>query len=92
MDAVIHAERVDRGGGKRTYEAKLSSLPEGVFIEHDGRPWLVRARRLTPWTFGGYGPLVDLDPSTEVRVLTPESVVRTIRAGFKPGIHPGVGP
>src|ERR1700746_1497160 len=35
MDAVIHAERVERGGGKKTYEAALSSLPDGAFVEHE---------------------------------------------------------
>ena len=91
MDAVIHAERLERGGGKRTYEAPLSSLPEGTFVEHEGRPHLVRDGRLFPWSFGGYGPGRDLDPSTTVRVLTPESIVRTIRSGFVPEIHPGAG-
>ena len=81
MDDVIHAERVERGGGKKTYQAVLSSLPDGTFIEHDGRPHLVRCGRLLAWSFGGYGPARDVDPSTAVRVLTPESIVRAIRRG-----------
>lgn len=91
MDAGIHAERAMRGGGKKTYEAALSSLPEGAFIEHDGRPWLVRRGRVLPWSFAGYGMASILKTSATVRVLTPESLVRTIRAGFTPGIDPSAG-
>jgi hypothetical protein len=91
MDDVIHAERVERGGGKKTYEAALSSLPQGVLIEHGGRPYLIRGGRLLPWSFAGYGPAMSMDPSTTVRVLTAESLVRVIRAGFGPGLHPSAG-
>jgi len=91
MDEVIHAERVERSGGKKTYETVLSSLPDGTFIEHDGRPCLVRRGRLLLWSFGGYGPARDVDPATAVRVLTPQSIVLTIRAGFAPQVHPSAG-
>jgi hypothetical protein len=37
VDGVLHSERVQPGGGKKTYEALLSSLPGGVIVEliHD---------------------------------------------------------
>ncbi|HKD18503.1 MAG TPA: hypothetical protein VKG23_11610, partial [Thermoanaerobaculia bacterium] len=60
MDRVIHADRVERGGGKRTYEAALSSLPTGALVELDGRPGLVRDGRLLPWSFAGYGAALSL--------------------------------
>jgi len=88
MDNVIHADRWERGGGKRTYDARLASLPDGVFVEHDGRPDLVHGGRLLPWSFGGYGLPRGVTPSTAVRVLTPESLVLTVRAGFAPELHP----
>jgi len=92
MDTVIHADRFERGGGKKTYEAALSSLPEGAFVERDGREHLIRGGLLLPWNFAGYGPAArDLEPSTTVRVLTPASIVRTIRAGFVPVVHPSAG-
>ena len=44
MDLVLHADRLD-GRGKRTYEARLGELPDGVLVERGGRPWLLAARR-----------------------------------------------
>jgi hypothetical protein len=91
MDAVIHHERVEPGGEKKTYGAVLSSLPDGTLIEHEDRPYLARRGGLLSWSFGGYGPARGLDPSARVRVLTPESIVRAIRAGFTPMVHPSAG-
>jgi hypothetical protein len=91
MDAVIHAERVERGGGKKTHDAPRSALPEGAFVEHDGRAYLIRGGRLLPWSFAGYGPARDVESATMVRVLTPASIARTIRAGFVPQVHPSAG-
>jgi hypothetical protein len=91
MDRMIHADMVERGGGKKTYGAMLSALPDGVFIEHAGRPYLVRAGRLLAWSFARYGSALGLDPSTTIRVLTPESLVRVIRAGFAPLVHASAG-
>src|SRR5262249_60007048 len=55
MDRVLHSERLLPGGGKRTYQAALSSLPAGVIVEHGGNPHLIRAGKLRPWSFAGYG-------------------------------------
>ena len=91
MDAVIHADRVMRGGEKKTHEAELSSLPDGILVEHDGRPALLRGGGLRPWSFGGYGSAADAPPTVRVRVITPESLVGVIRAGFVPEVHPSAG-
>ncbi|SRR6266542_592775 len=91
IDRVLHSERVQRGGGKKTYEAILSSLPAGVIIEHEGRPYLHWAGKLQPWTFFGYGPAADVSSAAEVKVLTPKSIVRAIRAGFVPHVHESAG-
>jgi hypothetical protein len=91
IDRVLHAERLDAGGGKRTYVAVLSSLPDGTMVEHAGRPHLVRDGRLWTWSFSGYGPAVDAPPETEVAVLTPRSIVLAIQAGFVPQVHESAG-
>jgi hypothetical protein len=87
IDRVLHAERLDAAGGKRTYPAVLSSLPDGTIVEHAGGPHLIRDGRLSPWSFFGYGPAVDVAPETEVAVLTPRSIVLAIEAGFVPQVH-----
>ena len=90
MDALMHTDRFE-SGGKKTYEAPLSALPEGAFVERDGQVDLIRGGRMLPWSFAGYGSARDLAPSTTVRVLTPRSIVRVIRAGFAPRVHPSAG-
>jgi hypothetical protein len=86
IDRVLHAERLDRKGRKKTYRAVLSSLPDGTMVEHAGSPHLIWRGKLRPWSFGGYGPGVSLAPDEEVNVLTPRSIVGAIRAGFVPQV------
>ena len=87
IDAVLHAERLSPDGGKKTYEAPLSSLPDGSMIEHAGLPHLLWRGSLRPWSFEGYGPPLHAGGSARVTVLTPPSIVSAIRAGFEPQIH-----
>jgi hypothetical protein len=87
IDRVLHSERVQRGGGKKTYKAILSSLPAGVIVEHEGRAYLLWAGKLRPWSFAGYGPADDVSSEAGVKVLSPRSIVRAIKAGFVPHVH-----
>jgi len=87
MDRVLHAERLTRKRGKATYAARLSSLPDGVVVEHGGRACLKWGGRLLPWSFDGYGRPVAASSSARVDVLTPRSIVRAIRSGFVPQVH-----
>lgn len=41
IDKILHQDRAVRGGKKVTYTDMLSNLPDGVFIEQEGKPWLV---------------------------------------------------
>jgi len=90
MDAVLHAERLRPDGTKRTYDAPLSSLPDGTLVEHEGRSHLHLRGALRPWSFEGYGPAVRVPAGARVAVLTPESIVRAIQAGFTPQVHGSV--
>ena len=40
-----------------------------------------------PWSFSGYGPAEPLAPDAAVQVLTPPSIVLTLRAGYVPQVH-----
>jgi hypothetical protein len=88
IDRVLHADRVDGGGGKRLHQAKLGDLPEGSMIAQDGRAWLVMGGNLIAWSPSGYGEGRAAPASTSVQVLTPASLVEVIRAGYQPGLHP----
>jgi hypothetical protein len=86
IDRVLHADRLDPKGRKKTFRATLSSLPDGTFVEHAGLPHLIWRGKLRPWSFAGYGPGVDAAPDEKVNVLTPRSAVGAIRAGFVPQV------
>jgi hypothetical protein len=82
IDRWLHAERLESAP-----EESFSALPAGTMVEVDGRPCLVLDGGLRPWSFQGYGPEFRVPARTRVRVLTPRSIVRAIRAGFVPVVH-----
>ena len=88
IDRTLHSERAIRGGGKRTFDVKLSNLPVGAMFEYEGHAFLVATRGHLPWSFEGYGAPKNIDGITSVKVLTPESIVRTFATGFSPNTHP----
>src|SRR5258708_37657421 len=54
MDLVLASDRRLRGGRKKTYVARVGSLPDGAFVVRDGAAWLPREGRLRRWTPPGY--------------------------------------
>jgi hypothetical protein len=93
MDAVLHAERVDRRTRRQvTRPARAGDLPDGVMVRPGSGSdvGLVRAGRFRPWTFTGYGPPVPLEAGTRVELLTPPASVAVLRAGYEPLLHPSV--
>ncbi|MEY2438062.1 MAG: hypothetical protein QOF97_2898 [Acidimicrobiaceae bacterium] len=69
------------------WEAEVGGLPDGVVVEHEEHAALVRDSRLWTWHHDGYtGP--ERTPTGRVRVLTPQSTVATIAAGYAPVLHP----
>lgn len=92
VDRLLHAERVDASGRKRTWSANLIDLPDGTIIvlDDDPNPLLVREGRVHPWTPGGYGAPWTLSPRTRVTVLTPPSIVRLVAHGYPVHLHPSV--
>lgn len=91
IDRRLHAERVNTDRTKRCFTAGLAGLPDGVMVRHDlwgDTPHLVRGDRLLAWSAGGYTGRVARPADLDVEVLTPESTVRAIRAGYAPDLHP----
>jgi hypothetical protein len=91
MDDRLHAERVSPDCSKRCFTAMLAGLPDGVMVRHDlwdDTAHLVLGDRLLAWSAGGYIGRVARPDDLEVGVLTPESTVRAIRAGYAPDLHP----
>lgn len=94
MDERLHAERIDHSRHKRTFRARLGDLPGGVFVtwpEESEQALLIQGDSLLVWTPGGYAATIARRNSDAVSVLTPESTIAAIRAGFIPQVHPSSG-
>jgi hypothetical protein len=90
IDHRLHAERLEPGRTKRTFQATLHDLPDGVFVIREGREnqaLLLQGRSLLVWSPGGYRARMPRMAREPVRVLTPYCIVEAIRAGFEPQIH-----
>ncbi len=91
IDELLHADRLEPSGGKRTYSANLDDLPDGVFVtlEDDRKhALLILGDALLVWSPAGYRERLPRAKGVEVSVLTPRSTVAVIRAGFVPEVHP----
>lgn len=83
IDKVLHAARLNAGGGQRTWSARLADLPDGTMIEHAGECVLLWQGQQMLWSFAGYTPLqLTLKDDAEVKVLTPEPIVQLFAAGL----------
>ncbi|MBN9388226.1 MAG: hypothetical protein J0I20_09265 [Chloroflexi bacterium] len=89
LDNILHRERLTSNREKVVYRAELAELPDGVFVRFPGEttPYLVAGAELRPWTPAGYEKAVPRPAGVTVEVLTPASTVRTITAGYRPGIY-----
>jgi len=91
IDDRLHAERITSDRSNSSFVALLDDLPDGVIVAVAAwgeRPYLVQGDHLLDWSPGGYGQRRRRPKGEAVRVLTPQSTVETIRAGYVPEIHP----
>jgi hypothetical protein len=84
IDAILHEERMHRKEGKYTYEENIDALPNGTFILHNDRPFLVVENLVHEWTPFGYQQGITRSVSKKVLVLTPKSIVRAFGEGYLP--------
>ena len=91
IDDVLHKERVTIGAQKVTYTTKLSDLPNGAFVELDGKPYLLWDKTLYLWSPEGYKKTDITAPAIDdVKVLTPASIVNMYSNGFAPEVHQSI--
>jgi hypothetical protein len=92
IDARLHDERVERASrGQRHHTAPLDSLPDGVFVLRDGKPFLVLRSSLLRWTNAGYTERARRPRAQRANVITPRSLVDVLRTGWDPVVplfHP----
>jgi hypothetical protein len=89
IDARLHEERLGPGGTKRTSQATLDEMPDGVFVQvpGNGRSCLLWKGHLLAWSAGGYGERLPRPRGVEVALLTPPSTVAAIKAGYAVEVH-----
>ncbi|MEP6466401.1 MAG: hypothetical protein ABJB05_08845 [Parafilimonas sp.] len=86
IDEILHNERVNKNGSKKTHLENNNGLPDGTFIAIDNDAYLVFKKHLYLWTPSGYTKKIFFAHDEKSTVLTPASVINTFRAGFIPQI------
>lgn len=86
IDDILQKERIDSHKSKVTYEENIEKIPDGSFVLIDNNPYLIYGKQLYLWTPFGYGKGMGLPNTNRITVLTPKSVVKTFRAGYRPQI------
>lgn len=89
IDTKLHEDRTTRDRKQVTFSVQIDKLPDGVFVTLEDAPgtaWLLWNGQLLKWLPEGYGERRQI-PSGEVTVLTPESTVKAIAAGYRPHVH-----
>ena len=84
IDYIIQSERIAADKSKITYREKLKSLPDGVFVSINNRPYLLKDTKMYLWSPGGYAKPVDFAGVEIADVLTPRSFVNMFNAGYQP--------
>ena len=92
IDNTLHGERFISAGMQGDWHPSIKDLPNGTFVVLDqpAKAWLVWGSVLLEWSPGGYQSYMKR-PDGEANVLTPQSVVAVLDAGYKPELHPSAG-
>lgn len=90
MDAVLHAQRLDRGA-KRLHRLPFDDLPDGAMIALDGASYAIKGDRVLRWSPSGYAERLPRPVGKIADVLTPPAILAVLRAGFAPQWHPSAG-
>jgi len=86
IDAQLHAERLTPARAQRHHAARLGDLPDGAFVLHQGRPYLVLGQELLRWSPAGYTAAVPRVEGAAV-LVTPPSLVHVLHGGWQ-GVVP----
>ncbi|MCA1334359.1 hypothetical protein [Pseudooceanicola marinus] len=89
IDRALHRARIARGGRKVTSEARAADLPDGTIIARGEDAFLILKGSLHLWGFEGYGEALPLGEGP-VTVLTPAPLLKVLRHGYRPEVHPSL--
>ncbi|MBN3757769.1 hypothetical protein G3N95_32940 [Paraburkholderia sp. Tr-20389] len=87
LDGRLHEERTHRGSSEG-WRQPLGMLPSGVMVVSHDVACLWNGESLRAWSSTGYGVrCIPDDLRTKVNLLTPPSIVDTIRLGYPVQVH-----
>jgi len=88
LDAILHQERLATSRQAHRFCNSIENLPDGAFVTDDEEnAYLVFKNHLHRWNPAGYERPPMRSIRFPVRVLTPASVVRTLKVGYPVSIH-----
>jgi len=67
LDSCLHRERLASTGKSNLWSARIGDLPDGTFVlsgDIGQQPCIWHSGVLRPWSFNGYGPVMD-SPSSQ---------------------------
>ncbi len=93
LDRQLHTERVATGiQSNPIWSDKPGSLPDGAMLAAGDQAYAVRHGMLLRWSFDGYGsPAPAGKPNKKLAILTPQTTLLALRAGYQPVWHPTAG-
>jgi hypothetical protein len=84
VDTFLHSERLNN----RVDRPSVKTLPDGTFVTFDeSDAYLILDSQLLRWTPAGYETRIAPTTAIPLRILTPASVVRTLKAGYPVELH-----
>lgn len=90
MDVILHKARAVNGARRlHTHDADARHLPAGVFIQTRHGPSLLTSDAAIPYGPTGYGA-PQPRPTGRITTLTSPPMVRVLRGGYIPKLHPSV--
>ena len=90
IDARLHEERLASGGQPKPLDrAALDDLPDGVLVGLGTAAFAIRKAAARPWSVTGFGKPIGLDEiaKSKLFLITPQTTVAVLRAGYKPIWH-----
>jgi len=86
IDLWLQGERT--GAKPIVVRRQAALLPNGAFVADQRKFFLVWKGHFLEWSHQGYVSATEVAETAELRVITPQSVLRCLDQGFVPGLHP----
>jgi hypothetical protein len=94
FDRQLHDERLassipprEVGRAARSAGWGIDTLPDATMLDIGGTAYALKSGQLLRWSFAGYAPSAQRIDPMHAKLLTPPSILRILRGGYKPRWH-----